>query len=551
MFNYCPVEALRMCWLKNDLWKVGIAIVGMLLLPILMVWVPVSATSAYEGMSGLATPVTGTMQATPTVDATVVALNKEKLAQEVQQLKNQNATDLSGWIRMNAAILLSTLVVVIGGLIGLFRWLGDRLDEQKKRRDDRQAERESRDEEQKRWLDDRQAEREKRAEERFQTAVEGLGSEREEAKVGAAITLRTFLRPGYEQFYFQAFDLAVANLRLPRTSQPSEDPITPLPSTSLRQALIIIFKGAFPLVRDMEERNSHSLDIREREELDATNIQLDNSYLAGADLKRVRIDFASLRSAQLSSASLVNAKISQAKMFNTVLFKADLSQAELIETDFTNALLCGAKLTGAYLRRASLRGAKLYSFDNIPGADLSGADLRETDLRGADLRETDLHGADLSRANLSKGKLFRSNKSHQTILIEAEHMGQVFGLPIRYDLIDPHLIDDEDIIRVDLSGANLSGAILNGTSLEDVLSLQGTDLRGVIGLTREQLAIYKAKGAIIDEVSTTSSSQSPISLSPPLQRNNVQAPLAPSAQGSIPTPDTDDSASSSSQRGLE
>ncbi len=540
-----------MCWLKNDLWKVGIAIVGMLLLPILMVWVPVSATSAYEGMSGLATPVTGTMQATPTVDATVVALNKEKLAQEVQQLKNQNATDLSGWIRMNAAILLSTLVVVIGGLIGLFRWLGDRLDEQKKRRDDRQAERESRDEEQKRWLDDRQAEREKRAEERFQTAVEGLGSEREEAKVGAAITLRTFLRPGYEQFYFQAFDLAVANLRLPRTSQPSEDPITPLPSTSLRQALIIIFKGAFPLVRDMEERNSHSLDIREREELDATNIQLDNADLAGADLKRVRMDFASLRSAQLSSASLVNAKISQAKMFNTVLFKADLSQAELIETDFTNALLCGAKLTGAYLRRASLRGAKLYSFDNIPGADLSGADLRETDLRGADLRETDLHGADLSRANLSKGKLFRSNKSHQTILIEAEHMGQVFGLPIRYDLIDPHLIDDEDIIRVDLSGANLSGAILNGTSLEDVLSLQGTDLRGVIGLTREQLAIYKAKGAIIDEVSTTSSSQSPISLSPPLQRNNVQAPLAPSAQGSIPTPDTHDSATSSSQQGLE
>src|SRR6266516_7977521 len=199
MFNYCTVEALRMCWLKNDLWKVGIAIVGMLLLPILMVWVPVSATSAYEGMSGLATPVTGTMQATPTVDATVVALNKEKLAQEVQQLKNQNATDLSGWIRMNAAILLSTLVVVIGGLIGLFRWLGDRLDEYEKRREDQRNE------------------QEKRAEERFQAAVTGLGDEKKGAKIGAAILLRTFLRPGYEEFYTQTFDLAVAHLRLPTT----------------------------------------------------------------------------------------------------------------------------------------------------------------------------------------------------------------------------------------------------------------------------------------------------------------------------------------------
>src|SRR6266480_7764639 len=208
----------------------------MLLLLVLMVWVPVSAAGAYEEVSGLAAPVTGTVQATPTVDATVAALNKEKLAQEVQQLKNQNEPDFFGWLRTNASILLSTLVVVIGGLIGLFRWLGDRRDEQEKRRedqrseqekraeeqkrwlDDRKAERERRDEEQQRWLKDQEAEREKRAEERFQSAVTGLGSEREEARIGAAILLRTFLRKGYEQFYIQTFDLAVAYLRLPRTS---------------------------------------------------------------------------------------------------------------------------------------------------------------------------------------------------------------------------------------------------------------------------------------------------------------------------------------------
>ena len=53
MFNYYTVEALRMRWLKSDRWKAGIAMVGMLLLLVLLVWVPVSAAGVDEGASGL------------------------------------------------------------------------------------------------------------------------------------------------------------------------------------------------------------------------------------------------------------------------------------------------------------------------------------------------------------------------------------------------------------------------------------------------------------------------------------------------------------------
>ena len=66
-----------MRWHKRDRWKAGIALAGMLLLLVLTVWVPVSAVGAYEGTSGLATPVTGTVQATPTEDATMTALQKD------------------------------------------------------------------------------------------------------------------------------------------------------------------------------------------------------------------------------------------------------------------------------------------------------------------------------------------------------------------------------------------------------------------------------------------------------------------------------------------
>src|SRR5947209_18293638 len=152
MFNHCTVEALLMHWLKRDMWKASIAIAAMLLLLVLTLWVPASAVGTHERAAGPTTLITGTVQATPTEDATVTALNKEKLAQEVQQLKNQNTPDLFSWLRTNASILL----VIGGGLIGLWRWLVDRRDAQDKE------------------LEDRKAEREKQAEERFQKVVEGL-----------------------------------------------------------------------------------------------------------------------------------------------------------------------------------------------------------------------------------------------------------------------------------------------------------------------------------------------------------------------------------------
>ena len=64
-----------MRWLKRDMWKTGLAVAGVLLLLVLMVWGPVSTADAGERASGPATTETVTVQATPTVDATVTVLN--------------------------------------------------------------------------------------------------------------------------------------------------------------------------------------------------------------------------------------------------------------------------------------------------------------------------------------------------------------------------------------------------------------------------------------------------------------------------------------------
>lgn len=370
-----------MRWRKRDLWKVSIVVGGVLFL-VLMTLVTVSVADAHGGMSGQAMSAASTLQATPTVDATMTALQKEQLKQEIQQLKDQNNPDLLGWLRINAAIILSTLVVVIGGLIGLFRWFGDR-----------------------------RSEREKRAEERFQSVVTGLSDKKEGAKIGAAILLRTFLRPGYEQFYTQAFDLAVAHLCPSETANQPDNPETAVTLTTLRQALITAFKEVFPLARSQNKGSPQSLD--------ASYIQLDNGYLSHADLEQVWMPEASLR------------------------------KAVLIE--------------------ANLRGANLYKA-NFRGANLTRAQLVQADLISADLREADLTGALLTDAKL----------------------------------------DHANFERVDLSKTNIATA----------LSLEGTDLRGVKGLSTVELVVFMAKGAIVDEDSLVSAPLPPVSPPAPPQQSS-------------------------------
>jgi len=435
---------MAMHWLKRNLWKAGIVVPSMLLLLALMVWLPASVAGAYERVSGPTMSRTATVQATPTEDATVTALNKEKLTQEVQQLKNQNEPDLFGWLRANASILLSTLVVVIGALIGLWRWFGDR-----------------------------QHEREKRAEERFQAAVTGLGDDKEGARIGAAILLRTFLRPGYEQFYTQTFDLAVANLRLPRTSQQPDDPDIPLLLTSLRQALIMVFKEAFPLARDLYSAG--------RMPLVARGIRLDSAYLEGADLKQVWMPLAYLRNVDLSKAHLCGANLS-----DTLFIGANLSDA-----DFTGANLSFANLHDTTLDNANFSEADLSCANFGPSLVLSGTKFIKADLQRASLRGAVLDEADFTNANLSE------------------------------------------------------------TNIEVALSLSYADLHGVKGLTKEQLAACKARGAIIDEDPTTSSSQSTVATPSPEPRKDVQASSTSSAQGSLPIPDVGGSSAASPQQSSE
>lgn len=134
---------------------------------------------------------------------------------------------------------------------------------------------------------------------------------------------------------------------------------------------------------------------------------------------------------------------------------ADLRDADLRDARMDGAVLVDAKLGGADLNYTQLAGADLHN------AFLSGADLRNVNLSGAHLRGTRM-GSDLRFANLRDAKLINASLGFADL---------------RFAFLG----------RAVLSGAHLGGARLNGAYLGEA-NLRGVDMRGVRGLTSQQLA---------------------------------------------------------------
>lgn len=101
--------------------------------------------------------------------------------------------------------------------------------------------------------------------------------------------------------------------------------------------------------------------------------------------------------------TLVGANLVGADLRNSDRKGESLCGADLMNADLEGANLALADLTGANLREACLRNTYLWN------ADLTGANLRGADLEGADLRMVDLTGADLRGVNMMGAELSGAN----------------------------------------------------------------------------------------------------------------------------------------------
>ena len=128
-------------------------------------------------------------------------------------------------------------------------------------------------------------------------------------------------------------------------------------------------------------------------------VDLSEAHLHEASLNGAHLDEADLVSVRLDGASLVSAKLPEATLDGARLHGTDLSRAQLCRATLTKAQLNGARLDGAHLHEARLLNAQLHGA-SLAGAELYGAKLVGTRLHGSDLTQARLHGANLRSVEL-------------------------------------------------------------------------------------------------------------------------------------------------------
>jgi uncharacterized protein YjbI with pentapeptide repeats len=326
-----------------------------------------------------------------------------------------------------------------------------------------------------------EADRQRRIVESFSKAVEQLGSEKLDVRVGAIFALERLSKESNDD-YWTIMEVLAAFVR-------GRMRYTTIMLRLSERAYFLWLQAGRPEGRPAEfwdeavrleglEQTSTDIDAiltvikrrnkasRQREADKGWRFDLNGTYLIRADISEAHLERAQLRNAHLEGAILARAHLKEAQLRNAHLEGAILAGAQLDGADLRGAHLERALLDGAHLERARLGNAHLEKAQ-LRNAHLEGARLRNAHLEGADLRGAHLEGAILAGAHLDGA-----------------------------DLRVAHLQG------ADLQGAHLEGAILGpeGSDLEGA-HLEGADLEGA---HLEGAYLATAKGLVQDQITRAS-----------------------------------------------
>lgn len=241
---------------------------------------------------------------------------------------------------------------------------------------------------------------------RYTKAIEQLGSDKLDVRIGAIYALERIARDSARDHptvmeVLAAFVREHSSERRP--PQATDSAGTREPDRPIRpdvQAAATVIGRRNP--RDGRQRvDLTSTDLRRA---DLTSADLAEADLTSADLRRANLIGANLTGAVLWIANLAGAVLWNVNLAGALLWNANLTGADLREANLTGANLTGANLTEANLQKVNLRRANLtnavFTGANLSGANLSGANLTEAQLYKAKLGEAEFAGANLNTANL-------------------------------------------------------------------------------------------------------------------------------------------------------
>jgi len=235
--------------------------------------------------------------------------------------------------------------------------------------------------------------REEQITERFTRAIEQLGSDKLEVRLGGIYALERIARDS-EKDHWPIMEVLTAYVRVnARRPDELDDGTMPEPKRTAPdiQAILTVIG-----------RRRSEYDVRDQH-LDLKQIGLLFADLRGSEFARATFSDGALVRADLRCARLHRSDLSGTELCWGQLDGADLREADLTmcnvyrasveRGDFRSAKLWGARLNRANLRNADLRGAD-FGFTSV----FAEATLERARLHGARLDNADLRGVDLSEA---------------------------------------------------------------------------------------------------------------------------------------------------------
>jgi len=205
--------------------------------------------------------------------------------------------------------------------------------------------------------------------------------------------------------------------------------------------------------------------------------KFDGIDLRAANLHRISMQAASLRSATLKFTNCGSAALQKADFSGADLTGARFDRADLQQVNLSNAMARDSLFDYADLRDADLRSAN-FQYTSAYGAIFFAADLTKAVFLGAHLESAHFDEANLTEADLCNANLAIATLAGANLMNAKLHRANLSNA----DLTDANL-SGARLAGANLWGAKLTGANLSGADLTDAnlmgANLSGTNLTGV------------------------------------------------------------------------
>jgi uncharacterized protein YjbI with pentapeptide repeats len=311
--------------------------------------------------------------------------------------------------------------------------------------------------------------------ERFSRAIEHLGNEQMETRLGAIYALEKIAKDS-PQDHWTIMQIFAAFIRenAPIIEEEIEDEL----EDELSEELLKIPTDIQAALTVIGRRNAE-LDPKDQR-LDLRYTDISGADLTEANFSKVDLSGSDLSDVMLYTANLMEADLSGSDLEGAILFEANLQSCIFYEANLQKCVLRKANLSNAILYQANLQGAIIYD------ANLTEAILTEADLQGANLSDTNLQSANFEGSNLTGANLIGAN------LIDANLMGaNLEGASLSTANLSEIIAYEAVLVKTNLSEANLCGANLTGANLQEAIleeaNFCGADLTRVENLQAEQI----------------------------------------------------------------